>query len=53
MESEVGEIFFANSQNCRNGKELQTKDFVNYLGVHFDSTLSWQKRIIGTRLISD
>ena len=47
-------IFFANKHNqkfCRNGKvkfkgkELETKESVKYLGVHFDSKLSWEKQI--------
>ena len=47
-------IFFANQVNIKKcsgltikfcGIELETKSSVNYLGIHFDSTLSWEKHI--------
>ena len=47
-------IFFANQVNLKQcsstkikfkGKELDTKSSVKYLGVHFDSKLTWEKQI--------
>ena len=47
-------IFFGNSQNlkkcsevkvCFAGETLETKTSVKYLGVHFESLLSWKKQI--------
>ena len=47
-------IFFSKPHNFKycsdrkvkfKGKELQTKQSIKYLGVHFDSKLSWEKQI--------